>query len=200
VDETTAAKRIWRRELRRRIGEVAPAERHRKSTCIVDHLRERLQRERPATVAIFAPLPSEPDLMPLLKEPVNWVFPKIDGERLTLWKVANPDHLLRQPNGLREPDEAFCSLVFPGDLSWVLVPGLGFGRDGSRLGRGKGYYDRLLKEVTGRVIGVAFTEQVEPAMPRDEWDHPMEELLTEEGWLPANSREEPGDREINLWP
>jgi len=190
VDEITAAKRFWRRELRRRIAELSPSERRRKSARIVELIWDRLRQERPATVAVFAPMPVEPDLMPLLEEPVTWVFPKIAGEGLTLWAVDQPDHLATQSHGLLEPDEAHCSVVSPGDLTWVLVPGLGFGLDGSRLGRGKGYYDRLLSEVNGRIIGVAFTEQVEPAMPRDEWDRPMEELVTDAGWLrcePATS-------------
>ena len=125
--------------------------------------------------------------MDLLWEPVTWVFPRIEGDRLTLWAVTHREQLTLQAHGLLEPDQTVCAVVRPSQLDWVLTPGLGFGRDGSRLGRGKGFYDRLLAETEALPIGVAFREQVEAAMPRDEWDRPMAELITEDGWWPVTS-------------
>ena len=52
-------------------------------------------------------------------------------------------------------------------LDLVLVPALGFDKNGNRLGRGIGYYDRLLKKASGRVhsIGLAFDFQVLNKLP-----------------------------------
>jgi 5-formyltetrahydrofolate cyclo-ligase len=55
-------------------------------------------------------------------------------------------------------------------LDLVLVPGVGFDLQGRRLGRGRGFYDRLLADVDGIKCGVAFEEQVVseiPVGPRD---------------------------------
>lgn len=133
---------------------------------------------------MFAPMPVEPDLMPLLEDPRTWVFPKISGDSLTLWAVQSPEQLRFEAHGLHEPNESLCVQVDPSQLDWILVPGLGFGRDGSRLGRGKGYYDRLLSQAGDRAvtIGVAFNEQIEGAMPCDEWDRPVSELVTDREW------------------
>jgi 5-formyltetrahydrofolate cyclo-ligase len=64
------------------------------------------------------------------------------------------------------------------------VPGLGFGRDGTRLGRGKGHYDRFLPGLssTAFLCGVCFRCQVSDALPVESHDVPMDALLTESGW------------------
>ena len=128
-------------------------------------------------------MPEEPDLLPLLEGPRTWVFPKVDGEKLTFWAVSSPQDLIVQAFGLREPDPARCAPVEAHRLEWILGPGLGFGRDGSRLGRGKGFYDRLLAQSTARTIGIAFAEQVEDRMPCEAWDRSVAEIVTDRGWL-----------------
>jgi 5-formyltetrahydrofolate cyclo-ligase len=79
--------------------------------------------------------------------------------------------------GIREPMET-CVAIPPNDLDLVLVPGVAFGLDGHRLGRGKGYYDRLLENFTGRKIGVAFDEQIVDAVPSEQNDVRMDLVLT----------------------
>lgn len=70
----------------------------------------------------------------------------------------------------------------PDDIGVVLVPGLAFGRDGSRLGRGKGYYDRLLSSLPGRAfVGVTLARSVLETVPVEAHDVPMTHLATEEG-------------------
>jgi 5-formyltetrahydrofolate cyclo-ligase len=65
----------------------------------------------------------------------------------------------------------------------VLVPGVAFDRKGGRLGQGLGYYDRFLCRLPGNAlrVGLAYSDQVVPEVPVDEWDVPMHALATEEG-------------------
>jgi 5-formyltetrahydrofolate cyclo-ligase len=183
VDDVREAKRLWRRNLRARLLAIPEDARARKSAQIAGFLRERLQRDAPGTVAVFAAMPEEPDLLELLDCPRTWVFPKVDGEELTFWAVRSSEDLIVQSFGLREPDPARCAPVAVERLEWILVPGLGFGRDGSRLGRGRGFYDRLLAQSAARTIGIAFEEQVEDGMPCEEWDRSVAEIVTDRGWL-----------------
>jgi 5-formyltetrahydrofolate cyclo-ligase len=65
----------------------------------------------------------------------------------------------------------------------VVVPGLAFDPAGTRLGRGRGYYDRavaaLRRDGAVTVVGVAFDLQVVPELPRDSWDQMVDLIVTE---------------------
>jgi 5,10-methenyltetrahydrofolate synthetase len=62
---------------------------------------------------------------------------------------------------------------------WLLIPGLGFDLNGTRLGRGKGYYDRYLKDRDVLKIGLSWSELVENKIPLDVHDVQMNFLITE---------------------
>ncbi|NP_001346922.1 5-formyltetrahydrofolate cyclo-ligase isoform 2 [Mus musculus] len=73
-----------------------------------------------------------------------------------------------------------------GGLDLIFLPGLGFDKDGNRLGRGKGYYDTYLKrcvqhqEVKPYTMALAFKEQICPQIPVDEHDMKVDEVLYED--------------------
>ena len=72
----------------------------------------------------------------------------------------------------------------------VLIPLLGFDRQGSRLGQGAGYYDRALAQQSEPLrIGVAWSVQEFENLPTDPWDMPLDAILTEAEWIiPETSR------------
>jgi 5-formyltetrahydrofolate cyclo-ligase len=63
----------------------------------------------------------------------------------------------------------------------LVVPGVGFDRNGTRLGRGWGYYDRAIRRHRPPVVVVAlaFGLQLVAALPRSEWDEPVDLIVTE---------------------
>ena len=65
------------------------------------------------------------------------------------------------------------------EIAWV-IPGVGFDASGVRLGRGKGFYDRLLKGVNGRILGVVYQLQLKESIPAEEHDRKMDCAVTEE--------------------
>ena len=74
------------------------------------------------------------------------LLPRVDppGRRLRLFEVADPARdLVLGHRGIPEPAST-CREVEPAEVDWALVPGLAFDDRGYRLGRGAGYYDRLL--------------------------------------------------------
>lgn len=85
-------------------------------------------------------------------------------------------------HGLRGPT-ARAALVPIQEIGAVLVPGLGFDRHGRRLGRGGGFYDRLLARLpaSGWRIGVAAEARVVERVPAEEWDQHLDLLVTESG-------------------
>jgi 5-formyltetrahydrofolate cyclo-ligase len=84
--------------------------------------------------------------------------------------------------GIREP-ETRCARLTSGKLDLILVPGVAFDLRGGRLGRGKGYYDRLLRELRGTTCGVAFEEQIVGEIPVEPHDVRLKFLLTPTRWI-----------------
>lgn len=81
--------------------------------------------------------------------------------------------------GVYEPLEA--AVVQPAEIGVVLAPGVAFDVENKRLGHGKGYYDRFLPQLSAdvTVIGVGYKRQVLPQIPADEFDRPMDLLITD---------------------
>lgn len=73
--------------------------------------------------------------------------------------------LIKGPYGVPEPAVRTC--VSLAGLDLVIVPGVAFDHKGSRLGRGKGYYDRFLSKIpkSTKAIGLAFDFQILPVVP-----------------------------------
>ena len=81
---------------------------------------------------------------------------------------------------MREPSNA-SELVGVEDIELFVVPGLGFSRDGKRLGRGGGYYDATLKAASerSRRVGLGFSDQVVDEIPVNTDDVVMDLVVTE---------------------
>lgn len=72
--------------------------------------------------------------------------------------------------------------VEPAAIDLLLVPGVAFGRDGSRMGMGAGYYDRfLLRAPQAITLGVAYDSLLQEHLPMDEYDIPVQYLVSETG-------------------
>lgn len=85
--------------------------------------------------------------------------------------------LKKGPYGVSEPvKSSYCALK---DLDLVITPGLAFDRSGRRLGRGKGYYDRFLKQIPKDTpsIGLAFKMQILPRVPTTPSDVSVTKVL-----------------------
>jgi 5-formyltetrahydrofolate cyclo-ligase len=103
------------------------------------------------------------------------------------WGPGSPVALGRM--GVPEPAERPASPVTADQMDVILLPGLGFDPRGTRLGFGKGYYDRFLAEVGPGVAGgpaliaLAHHGQLVPALPREAWDIPVHLIVTNLGVL-----------------
>jgi 5-formyltetrahydrofolate cyclo-ligase len=136
------------------------------------------------SILFFAPLPEEPDLWPLLSEVLAGkklvALPCFDSENQAYVPRRVRDihvEIISGKFGIREPAPT-CVATPLQDLDLVLVPGVAFEIDGHRLGRGKGFYDRLLENFTGKKIGIAFDEQIVDAVPAGKNDVKMDLIVT----------------------
>lgn len=106
------------------------------------------------------------------------VCPRVEGERLELRRVEELNALARSDQGLWEPSPD-CALVEPQAIDLALLPGLAFDRRGGRLGLGRGFYDRLLRETAAERVGLCFDLQVTPSTPMDQGDERVSRVVTE---------------------
>jgi len=174
------AKRLLRAEILTWLRQLPAEHRAEKSERLCSRLAD-----HPAfydgLVLVFASLNTEPDLTNLWNLGVPLVFPKVKGEELELWMAREPDDLaLRGSFGIREPDPARCQAVPLNAIDLILTPGLAFDRQtGARLGRGGGYYDRLLAQYGGETIGICFREQVLDDLPVEKHDRRVGKIATD---------------------
>ncbi len=112
-------------------------------------------------VLIYNPLPDEIDVLPILerfKSSKKFFLPVVCGDILKILPYS--DKQKQGAYGISEPIGTEYIDISTIDL--VIVPGVGFTADGYRLGRGKGYYDRLLSGTKAYKIGVCYKEQICP--------------------------------------
>ena len=70
----------------------------------------------------------------------------------------------------------------------VFVPGVAFDLRGNRLGRGKGWYDRVIKELGGAIlVALAYDFQIMDEVPAEEWDQKVHYVITERSVIDCRS-------------
>ena len=176
-----AAKAALRGRMKRMLRTIPPP---LPDACrpVADWLRTHPQRQ---TVAIFAPLPGEPDLLRLLEllPGRTWCFPRVlDDQRLAFHQVGDPSTLRPAAFDVREP--APDSPMIPAvRIDAFLCPGLAFDRTGGRLGRGRGYYDRLLAGARADAVkvGSCFACQLVDTTFTEPHDVRMDVVICETG-------------------
>jgi 5-formyltetrahydrofolate cyclo-ligase len=103
--------------------------------------------------------------------------PKVFGDNLKIFPLEDFQDLEEGGFGILEPAGGRESMRKKFDV--IVVPGLGFNRAGHRIGHGGGYYDRLLKRISGKKIGLAFSEQFTDEFVHEEYDVPVNLIITE---------------------
>jgi 5-formyltetrahydrofolate cyclo-ligase len=188
------AKAALRRELRVWLRARRPEERAHASAAARDRLRARTEWRLARGVLLYVPRPDELDLWPLAAEAlargVQLALPRFDAAR-GVYQAALVRDLARdlRPGryGLLEPGPD-CPAVPLNRLDLLLVPGLCFDREGRRLGRGGGHFDRLLTGPHGTACGVAWDHQVRERLPAGPEDQTVDCILTPTRWLAVARR------------
>jgi 5-formyltetrahydrofolate cyclo-ligase len=117
--------------------------------------------------------------------------PVIDRETQTLIPAGLrtlTNGLIKNYYGILEPEK--IEPVKAADIDAFIVPGLAFDRHGGRLGRGGGFYDKLLADESIKAIrcGLAFSTQIIEKVPTQEHDKQMDILITDKEIIATNSR------------
>jgi 5-formyltetrahydrofolate cyclo-ligase len=171
-----------RSQMRARLEKISPAVRAVESINVCERLKTQMPSAH--TILFFAPLPDELDVWPVLEMSlalgVNCALPFFDPEKKTygarqLQKLATD--IIAGKFGVREP-AASCVEIPLDQFDLILVPGMAFDLSGNRLGRGRGFYDRLLAEASGVKCGVCHDFQLLGKIPAEPHDAKVDFILT----------------------
>lgn len=161
------------------------------SALIADRISAMPEWDRAKTILGFVPGNHEPDINKLLKEAISTgkriCLPQFNPIQTTYSAVlvSNPNtDLISGKYGVLEP-KAGSEVIPFSEIDCVLVPGLAFDSTGGRLGRGGGWFDRMLAEIRGLRIGVAFSVQLVGNVPVESHDIRMDCLVTAEELIRA---------------
>lgn len=102
----------------------------------------------------------------------------IDAQTMLACPVSSREVLTDSFYGIPEPPAGTPS-ADPADVDLVIVPCVSAGEDGSRLGHGRGYYDRFLAQCPGKSVCLCFEKMLSNEIPMEANDMPMNFLLTE---------------------
>ena len=160
MNQSPTPKAVLREEMRHRLRELTAEDRQSLSEEICERVLGLSQWLEAQNVILFSPLPSEPIITPLKLD--------CDARKVSAFII---------PQTARTESE----LHLPETIDFILVPGLAFSKDRHRLGRGGGFFDRLL---AGRAkeafkLGVGFSFQLLDSVPTDAQDILMDAVVTD---------------------
>lgn len=109
---------------------------------------------------------------------LNWVFPRMTEGRLEFFEAES---FVEGPFKVLEPGPSSIKRELH-EIQGLLVPGLVFNKNGRRLGKGKGFYDKTTAHYQGLKVGICFEFQISISpLPHEVHDVVMDFLITENG-------------------
>jgi 5-formyltetrahydrofolate cyclo-ligase len=160
----------------------------KESAEITEKLTTLDQWKNSASIMLFVSLKDEPNTSSLIKKALaggkRVIVPycKDKSGAMGISEIKDPLKDLVEGNyGIQEPKKELRDNFFTSDIRLIICPGVAFGKDLSRLGRGKGYYDRFLKNLSGKIptIGLGYSCQLkEEPIPFDYHDVMMDTIVT----------------------
>lgn len=182
-------KTLLRSRLRQRLRNLPLEIQESKSKQICSLVEQSTYLGADNPILIFASLPGEPNLLPLFEEHQShqiFCFPRVVGSHLEIRRASSVVDLIPGYADILEPSPDACPLFPIQELKGILLPGLAFDpSNGGRLGKGKGFYDRLISELRPSsnpspiIIGVCFSCQLSH-VPLQIHDQNVDVIITEE--------------------
>ncbi len=138
-------------------------------------------------VMFYASLPEEVNTNKMIDEALEMgkrvVLPRCESfQRIVPKEIRNRNtDIEKSSHGIRQPKKDAKEVSLK-EIDLIIVPGVAFDKKMGRLGRGKGYYDRFLKEAPSgkKTVGLAFDFQILENLPKGSLDIPVSKVITNE--------------------
>lgn len=170
-------KKELRKEIKNKISELTLEEKQEISEKVFLEIEQLPEFKNANYILFFWSLPDEVithSFITKWSKTKHVLLPVVQADELSL-KCFDNNNLQTGHFGIQEPTGSFFTDFDKIDL--ILVPGVAFSPEGNRLGRGKGYYDKLLPKLSGIKIGVCFPCQLVDTIPLEKWDAKVDRVI-----------------------
>lgn len=187
------AKRALRTELRERRRMLSTAERVAAAAAIGEHLDTLLTLHRARAISCFLSTPSEPGTREFIaravRRGIRVLLPISGADGLLQWAAADDAPFAAGMFGIAEPTGSRFEAAAVRDVDLMIVPAAAVDRSGTRLGWGRGYFDRLLESMPLRppVYAVTYDAEVLDSLPHEVHDQPITGVVTPTGIITLSS-------------
>lgn len=181
MSELTALKNVFRIRVKGFYQDLSKEEYSKKSKNLSINLQKFMTDMDSGVWGCFSPLADEPDWsieIDAIVESEDFAYNMKRKDGAMTFHLCKKEDLV--------PSEAYgkeilCPPTKDNEVSpdHLLVPGLAFSRDGNRLGRGRGFYDRFISNYRGLKVGICFAEQIIDDIPIEEHDEKMNVVITD---------------------
>lgn len=176
-----------KKEIRKIIRELKKSysqeEKERISIIIQKKLLDNGLVKKAGTIFLYYALPDEVNTSLLLQKLSNRrggekriILPVVNGDILEL-KEYIPEEMASGYQSIQEPSGE--KTINPEEIDLAIVPGVAFDAKCNRMGRGKGFYDKLLPYLECPTIGLGFGFQIIDEIPCEPFDKPLDFVITE---------------------
>lgn len=176
-------KQDLRRFIRAQKKEYAAAQLAAMSEEITNRVFASAWWQEASTLLLYYPLSDEVDVRSLISEAFEEgkrvLLPVVKGEELVLHLYEGESSLREGAFGIMEPQGPLFAPEHYDEIELAIIPGMAFDGAGHRLGRGKGFYDRLLPKLeSAKLVGVCWPFQLLDEAPAEPHDIPVEEVIS----------------------
>lgn len=172
-------KKSLRASIRSLKAQMSFEERSKQSRRICEAVMAHPRWQQAQTVLLYHALPDEVDTLLLLQSGKQILLPVVVGSELEL-RAYDANRLTEGIyRGILEPTSSSPLVTDYTSIDLAIVPGMAFDPLGHRLGRGKGYYDRLLVQCPSLYkIGICFDYQLVETVPSEQHDIVMDTVIS----------------------
>lgn len=183
MQNASGMKHSIRQNFKDKRAAISPNLRTEKSALIRQKLEALAEFQAAKNLLIYVSKNDEVETHELIKDCLNSgkkvYAPKIENDKLTIYEIADWHQLKPGTFDILEPYTDSIE-AHPEKADLILIPGVAFDKYGHRLGYGKGFYDRLLKNTKAHKIGLAFEEQIVEKIPAEEHDVALDLIITDQ--------------------
>lgn len=156
----------------------------KESACIFSEIARHPLFQKAKVVLLFHSIADEPNTHAFIQEWASQkeiLLPVVVGDDLVLRRYADNIKMSEGSFHIKEPHGTDFTDFSKIDLG--IIPGVAFDGQCHRLGRGKGYYDRLFSQnaITAHTIGICFSFQLVDSVPCETHDFQLDEVISGEG-------------------